>query len=84
MAQGKRMKTAREGIDTMNMYPVEDAVKMVKERAKAKFDETIEIAINLNVDPRHCASRSLPRAKRRRRLRPRAPTSSARKIWRRK
>ena len=53
MAIGKRMKTARAGIDPMKTYPVEEAVKMVKERAKAKFDETIEIAINLDVDPRH-------------------------------
>src|SRR5690348_410567 len=35
------------------MYPLADAIKMVKERAKAKFDETIEISINLGVDPRH-------------------------------
>jgi len=53
MAMGKRMKAARAAIDPMKTYPIEDAVKMVKERAKAKFDETIEIAINLAVDPRH-------------------------------
>ena len=53
MAMSKRMKAAREGVDPMLTYPIEQAVKMVKERAKAKFDETIEIAINLNVDPRH-------------------------------
>jgi len=53
MALGKRMKNAREGIDPMKTYPLEVAVKLVKERAKAKFDETIEMAINLNVDPRH-------------------------------
>jgi large subunit ribosomal protein L1 len=53
MAMGKRMKSARQGVDPMKTYPVEQAVKMVKDRAKAKFDETIEIAINLNVDPRH-------------------------------
>jgi large subunit ribosomal protein L1 len=53
MATGKRMKAARQGVDPMKTYPVEQAVKMVKDRAKAKFDETIEIAINLNVDPRH-------------------------------
>ena len=34
-------------------YPIDEAIKMVKARAKAKFDETIEIAINLGVDPRH-------------------------------
>ena len=50
---GKRVRAAREGIDRSKLYPLTDAVKLVKERAKAKFDETIEIAINLGVDPRH-------------------------------
>lgn len=50
---GKRYKNAKEGIDPKQLYGVTDAVKMVKERAKAKFDETVEIAINLGVDPRH-------------------------------
>ncbi len=53
MAQGKRMKVARDGLDRERAYPVQEAVKMVKDRAKAKFDETIEIALNLGVDPRH-------------------------------
>ena len=53
MADGKRLKTAREGVDTRKAYPLTDAVKMVKARAKAKFDETIEVALNLGVDPRH-------------------------------
>src|ERR1700721_664910 len=53
MAIGKRLKKAREGVDREKLYPLADAVKMVKERAKAKFDETIEIAINRGVDPRH-------------------------------
>ena len=53
MAIGKRFKAAREGIDREKLYPLADAIKMVKERAKAKFDETIEVAINLGVDPRH-------------------------------
>src|SRR5258705_5912987 len=53
MAQGKRSLKAREGIDREKLYALDDAVKMVKERAKAKFDETIEIAMNLGVDPRH-------------------------------
>ena len=44
---------AREGIDREKLYPIADAIKMVKERATAKFDETIEIAMNLGVDPRH-------------------------------
>ena len=44
---------AREGIDSTKAYPLDDAVKLLKQRATAKFDETIEVAINLGVDPRH-------------------------------
>jgi large subunit ribosomal protein L1 len=51
--EGKRIRAAREGLDTAKLYPIQDAVKLVKERAKAKFDETIEVAMNLGVDPRH-------------------------------
>ena len=51
--QGKRMKASSEGRDREALYSVEDAVKFVKENAKVKFDETIEIAMNLGVDPRH-------------------------------
>jgi|SRR5215211_7350402 large subunit ribosomal protein L1 len=50
---GKRTRAAREGIDRTKLYPLDQAVKMIKERAKAKFDETIEVAMNLGVDPRH-------------------------------
>jgi len=50
---GKRMRNAREGVDPEKHYPLDEAVKMVKARAKAKFDETIEVAMNLGVDPRH-------------------------------
>jgi len=50
---GKRYKAASTGIDRETLYSVEDAVKLVKSGAKAKFDETIEIAMNLGVDPRH-------------------------------
>jgi len=53
MATGKRIRSAREGIERTKTYSLEEAVKLVKERAKAKFDETIEVAINLGVDPRH-------------------------------
>src|SRR5215216_445679 len=53
MAIGKRLKKAREGVDREKLYPLADAIKMVRDRAKSKFDETIEIAINLGVDPRH-------------------------------
>jgi large subunit ribosomal protein L1 len=50
---GKRFRAAREGIEPIKAYPLEEAVKLVKDRAKAKFDETIEVAMNLGVDPRH-------------------------------
>jgi large subunit ribosomal protein L1 len=53
MHVSKRFKKAVDGLDPEKTYSVEDAVKMVKTRATAKFDETIEIAINLGVDPRH-------------------------------
>ena len=51
--KGKRLRAAREGVDLDRRYPVEDAVKLIKEQATAKFDETIEVALNLGVDPRH-------------------------------
>ncbi len=50
---GKRIKTAREGIDRNKLYSLSEAIGLVKDRAKTKFDETVEIAINLGVDPRH-------------------------------
>ena len=50
---GKRINKAREGIDVTKLLGLDEAVKLVKERATAKFDETIEVAINLGVDPRH-------------------------------
>jgi large subunit ribosomal protein L1 len=50
---GKRTQKTREGVDRMKLYPIDEAIKMVKERATAKFDETIEVAMNLGVDPRH-------------------------------
>ena len=54
MAQiGKRVKKAGEGIERTKLYPVDQAVKLVRDRATAKFDETVEIAMNLGVDPKH-------------------------------
>jgi large subunit ribosomal protein L1 len=50
---GKRLTKAREGIDRKKLYELGEAVKMIKGRAAAKFDETFELAINLGVDPRH-------------------------------
>jgi large subunit ribosomal protein L1 len=49
----KRIITSREGIDRTKLYGLDEAVEMVKKRATAKFDETIEVAMNLGVDPRH-------------------------------
>jgi len=53
MAQGKRLKAAYKTVDREAFYALVDAVKLVKTGAKAKFDETIELAMNLGVDPRH-------------------------------
>ena len=54
MAQhGKRIRAAREGIDRVKLYSLTEALTMVKDRSTAKFDETIEVAMNLGVDPRH-------------------------------
>jgi large subunit ribosomal protein L1 len=50
---GKRIVKARAGVERPKLYRLEEAVKLVKERATAKFDETVEIAVNLGVDPKH-------------------------------
>ena len=49
----KRFKKAVEGIDAIKAYSVDEAVKLIKSRATAKFDETIDVAMTLGVDPRH-------------------------------
>jgi len=51
--KGKRYQAASETVDKDAFYSIADAVKLLKGNAKAKFDETIEIALNLGVDPRH-------------------------------
>ena len=51
--EGKRIRAAREGIEVTKLYPLDEAIKLVKERATAKFDETVEVSMNLGVDPRH-------------------------------
>jgi len=51
--QGKRVRAAYEGVDRNLSYAVPDAVKLVKSRATAKFDETIELSLALGVDTRH-------------------------------
>jgi large subunit ribosomal protein L1 len=49
----KRIQKTREGLDRSKAYGLDEAVKLIKERAVAKFDETIEVSMNLGVDPRH-------------------------------
>jgi large subunit ribosomal protein L1 len=51
--KGKRLREAAEGLDRAQVYPLDEAVQLIKTRARAKFDETVEIALNLGVDPRH-------------------------------
>src|ERR1700748_3678708 len=53
MTQGKRYETAIQTVDRQKTYSLDEAVKLVKANAKAKFDETIEVAMNLGIDPRH-------------------------------
>ncbi|MFO1170973.1 MAG: 50S ribosomal protein L1 [Hyphomicrobiaceae bacterium] len=50
---GKRYQAISTGLDREKLYSIEEAVKLVKSKAKAKFDETVEIAMNLGVDPKH-------------------------------
>jgi large subunit ribosomal protein L1 len=53
MAKGKRLRSALEAIDRERSYGLGEAIKLVKQNASAKFDETVELAMNLGVDPRH-------------------------------
>lgn len=52
-AGGKRLHKLRQGVEANKLYSIDEAVKLVKDSAKAKFDETVEIAMNLGVDPKH-------------------------------
>ncbi len=52
MKQGKRLQNAYKSVDTAKLYDLDEAVKIVKDNAKAKFDETVDIAVQLGVDPR--------------------------------
>lgn len=51
--QSKRFRQAKDGVDPDKLYSLEDALKQVKDVPAAKFDETVDIAINLGVDPKH-------------------------------
>ena len=53
MAHGKRLNNAYEKIDRARFYPIDEAVKILKEFAAKKIDETIEVSLNLGVDTRH-------------------------------
>ncbi len=53
MAQGKRLRAAEARVDRAKSYPLADAIKLVKSNATAKFDETVELSMNLGIDPRH-------------------------------
>lgn len=53
MALGKRLEDALKKVDVDRTYELDEALRLVKENAKAKFDETIEIAVRLGVDPKH-------------------------------
>jgi large subunit ribosomal protein L1 len=53
MAKNKRLAAAEKAIDRTKAYPLEDAIKLVKQTSKAKFDETVEMSMNLGIDPRH-------------------------------
>ena len=53
MASGKRVIKGRDGIDRDRLYGLDEAIRMVKERSSGKFDETVEVAVNLGLDPRH-------------------------------
>src|SRR6201997_5948335 len=53
MAKNKRLKKAYESVDGAKAYALPAAIKLVKSNAKAKFDETVEMSMNLGIDPRH-------------------------------
>jgi large subunit ribosomal protein L1 len=50
---GKRLRSAYENVNVETPYDLDEAVKLIKDSATAKFDETVEVALNLGVDPRH-------------------------------
>jgi len=51
--QGKRLRSAYENVNAETPYDLDEAIKLIKDNANAKFDETVEVALNLGVDPRH-------------------------------
>src|SRR6184192_1031320 len=53
MAKDKRLKAAYAAVDRRKTYPLADAIALVKQTARAKFDESVEMSMNLGIDPRH-------------------------------
>jgi large subunit ribosomal protein L1 len=53
MAQGKRLKGTYESVDRAKQYSLPEAIALVKAASKVKFDETVELSMNLGIDPRH-------------------------------
>jgi large subunit ribosomal protein L1 len=53
MKQGKRLREAWAAVDRAKSYPLAEAIRLVKQNARAKFDETVEMSMNLGIDPRH-------------------------------
>lgn len=53
MAKNKRLVSAYAAFDKHKIYPLAEAIRLVKSNAKAKFDETVELSMNLGIDPRH-------------------------------
>ncbi len=53
MAKNKRLAAAQKAVDSSKAYPLADAITLVKSISKAKFDETVEMSMNLGIDPRH-------------------------------
>jgi large subunit ribosomal protein L1 len=53
MAHNKRLEAAKANVDRTKLYPLPEAIALIKSNAKAKFDETVEFSMNLGIDPRH-------------------------------
>ena len=53
MKQGKRLKSANAAVDIDKSYALDEAIRIIKTNSKAKFDETVEMSLNLGIDPRH-------------------------------
>ena len=59
---GKRMEAAKKAFDATKFYTVEEAAQIVKDNAKAKFDETVELHVSLGIDTKKASRGSTPRS----------------------